>query len=139
METEKIIFKHKEYVGHSYCYLEVSQNELIEIGIVPVIFGFRIVASFKNENIYQLNWCAGENAFCVSWLFSALKKILQEREESRLSFYGIPKTSEIKPFFNDMNFLIYIMNHAGYFNTQWIPNLTELRQKYFDYAFSDGI
>lgn len=79
----------------------VSEDGKIEMGIHPVIFGYRVRAGYVGNMIYELDWCGGDDQEQLELLYSIMKNIL----ENKGSFVGVPVVSEIKPFFNDTKFV----------------------------------
>lgn len=82
----------------------VSEDGKIEMGIHPVMFGYRVRASFVGDGGCYLDWCGGDNQAQVELLYSIAKNIL----ENKGSFKGLPSCSRIKPFYNDSEFVDYI-------------------------------
>lgn len=79
----------------------VSEDGTIEIGIYPVMFGYRVRAGFIGGFSTELDWCGGDNQTQVELLYSIAKSIL----ESQGNFNGMPPFSKIKPFFKDEEFI----------------------------------
>lgn len=79
----------------------VSEDGKIEMGIYPVMFGFRVRAGYVGDYGVLMDWCGGANQGQVELLYSIAKNILEHRG----SFTGVPERSDIKPFFNDPAFL----------------------------------
>ena len=71
------------------------------MGIYPVMFGYRVRAGYVSGMGFELDWCGGADQGQVELLYSIAKNIL----ESKGSFEGIPERSNIKPFFNDQEFV----------------------------------
>jgi len=82
----------------------VSEDGKIEMGIYPVIFGYRVRAGYVGSMICQLDWCGGDDQGQLELLYSIAKNIL----ESKGSFIGVPDRSNIKPFYNDPEFVEFI-------------------------------
>lgn len=93
----------------------ISENGIVEIGVYKVIFGWRVRAGFCGDAFCQIDWCGGDNWENVERLFSICHSILTKRDEDKNCFNGIPETSRIKPFYNDLNFLIDVLEKAGDF------------------------
>lgn len=74
----------------------------IEIGVYPVIFGFRIRAGFApNEGFYELDYCCGNEQKSVELIYSVVKNILEQKDYSPGMFSTFPRQDR-KPFFNDV-------------------------------------
>jgi hypothetical protein len=81
-------------------------NGHIEIGLYPVIYGFRVRVSIEGDEFCQLDLCGGNNLEMIDLLYNGCRQILegQFRENGRADFKEFP-TQNRKPFFKDMNFL----------------------------------
>jgi len=82
----------------------VSEDGKIEMGIYPVIFGYRVRAGYTNSQSYELDWCGGDKHENLELLYSIMKNILEDKG----NFIGLPAVSSIKPFYNDALFVDYI-------------------------------
>jgi hypothetical protein len=82
----------------------VSEDGKIEMGIHPVIFGYRVRAGYAGDMSYMFDWCGGDNQTQVEMLYSIAKNILEHKN----SFAGVPVCSKIKPFYNDVDFVKHI-------------------------------
>ena len=83
----------------------VSQTNLIEIGVYPVLFGYRVRAGFVGAYATELDWCAGNCWLRVQSLYAIVLGILSSCEESAAAFEGIPLQSKLKPYFHDLEFV----------------------------------
>lgn len=79
----------------------VSDCGKVEIGIYPVMFGYRVRAGFVNDVAFFVDWCAGDDQTQIELLYAILKNIL----ESGYDLRKLPPVSKIKPFYNDAEFL----------------------------------
>lgn len=93
----------------------VSENELVEMGVYKVIYGWRVRAGFVGEPTVNLDWCAGGNWSDVERLYSLCSAVLSNREENRKCFDGLPSHSLVKPFYLDLDFVKKISDEAGDF------------------------
>lgn len=94
----------------------VSENELVEMGVYRVLYGFRVRAGFVGDAGPVLDWCGGGNWKDVERLYSICKAVLLQREESKSCFRDLPPWSMVKPFYKDPNFLETVMEKAGDFS-----------------------
>lgn len=78
----------------------VSENNEIEFGIYPVLFGYRVRAGYIGDNTFFIDWCAGDDQKVIELLYSILKNILESDTDVR----RLPTSSKIKPFYNDVEF-----------------------------------
>lgn len=96
-------------------FRQVSENNLIEMGVYRVMFGWRVRAGFCGHSFCELDWCAGGNWKDLERLYSLCQAILLKRDENNNCFEGLPMISKIKPFFNDLEFLEIVGKEAGEF------------------------
>lgn len=96
-----------------FCKME-SQNNLVEIGVHRVFFGYRVRAGFvRSMGGCALDWCGGGNWDDVQRLYSIAVAVLSQRQENRDCFKGIPSISQIKPFYLDTVFTEQVIKLAG--------------------------
>ena len=93
----------------------VSENEIVEMGVYRVMFGYRVRAGIVGSPFCHLDWCGGGNWKDVERLYSLCYAILSSREESKKCFDGLPPVSQIKPFYNDFDFVRTLSQQAGEF------------------------
>lgn len=81
-------------------------NGHIEIGLYPVIYGFRVRVSVIGDSFCQLDLCGGNNLAMIDLLYNGCRKIIdgQIRENGHANFKEFP-IQHRKPFFKDTNFL----------------------------------
>jgi hypothetical protein len=101
----------------------VSENQLVEIGVYRVAYGWRVRAGFVNAPCCELDWCGGANWKDVERLYSLCYAVLEKINESKSAFLGLPMISRLKPFYLDLEFVSFVGNLAGDFK------LLELEQK----------
>lgn len=83
----------------------VSETGLIEMGIHPVLFGYRVRAGFTDSPWgVELDWCGGADWQDVRRLYSIAAAILRSRPEDGKCFAGLPGHSQVKPFVRDQEF-----------------------------------
>jgi len=89
----------------------VSEGGLVHIGIYKVIFGRRIRCGFMNDKWgVSLDWCAGPDEEKANQLYQMALAILGKRPEDGRCFDGIPTMSQIKPVFNDSDFMARLIS-----------------------------
>ena len=79
----------------------VSEDGKIEMGIYPVMYGYRVRAGYVGKMVCELDWCGGDDQSQLELLYSICKNIL----ESKGNFDNIPIRSDIKPFYKDAKFV----------------------------------
>lgn len=107
----------KYSVRKGYHFHLISENKIVELGVRRVAFGYKISAGFcDNKYNTEIDWSVGENWSDVEKLYSLIKAILSQREESLDCFKDIPGRSDMQPFYKDLNFVKTIVELAGNFN-----------------------
>lgn len=94
-----------------YCRLQ-SEDGKIEMGVYPVMFGYRVRAGYVDSGYYNLDWCCGANQGLVEWVYAALKTILENRDTSN-PFEGLLIASNIKPLYLDIEFMKWLVKTVG--------------------------
>jgi hypothetical protein len=80
---------------------KTSSDGVYEIGIYPVIFGFRIRAGFVGRMWCELDYCAGADLTMINLLYNIVVTIMSKRiEQNENPFAGFPK-QDVKPMIND--------------------------------------
>ena len=83
----------------------ISQGGMVEMGMYPVLFGKRLRAGFVGEPVCEVDWCCGDSETHFWSAYIALGLLLHRRIEDHGCFEGIPRASEIKPYYRDESFL----------------------------------
>lgn len=95
----------------------ISEDGKIEMGIYPVIFGFRVragrIESSGHSSWYDLDWCGGDDIKQIQLLYTICRTILEKRDSSSSLFSGLPPASRVKPFWKDEEFTDIITKAAG--------------------------
>jgi hypothetical protein len=76
-------------------YRQVSDDNRIEMGVGPVMFGFRVRAGFTGDDGFYIDYCAGADVEFLKTLYALVLLGLQKHR-----FADFPK-QEMKPFYND--------------------------------------
>lgn len=82
----------------------VSENSLVEMGVYPVLYGWRVRAGFVGNHASEIDWCCGDRLNQIWSHYTAIYLFLRRRPEDRDCFEGLPRTSEIKPCWKDEEF-----------------------------------
>lgn len=93
----------------------VSENELVEIAVYRVLYGWRVRAGFVGSPFVELDWCGGGNWKDVERLYSLCLAVLSKREEGLDCFKELPMCSSVKPFYLDLDFVKLVSEKAGDF------------------------
>lgn len=126
--------------NRNFIHREVSESGTVEIGVYPVMFGFRVRAGFINNDYVHIDWCCGNNQFVIERMYSVLKSIFSKREEDAYCFKGLLSHSEIKPFFKDEKFVMWISKHIPEdFKEESLPDLHALKAKYMEELFPEFV
>jgi hypothetical protein len=103
----------KSSPGGMLYYRLISESGLVEMGVWPVMFGYRVRAGFAGSMFVALDWCAGGNWPDVERLYSLCRAILTRRPDDHSCFDGLPGSSQVKPFFRDRAFTDAVVREAG--------------------------
>lgn len=103
----------------SYSSAWVCSEREIEIGIMPVLFGFRIRVGTLDSQPF-LDWCVGRDSECMKMYLAILLYVLSFKEKGVylgewINEVGLPAISEIKPIFNDEEFQAKVIAIANRF------------------------
>lgn len=85
----------------------------VEVGVYPVIFGWRVRAGYGGSDYCELDWCCGGNIISAFTMRDVLLRYLRKLKSSRDCFAGLPETSRIKPLFRDLDFLNKVAEATG--------------------------
>lgn len=120
----------------------VSEDGTIEMGIYPVMFGFRVRAGRVDREkgfalTYDVDWCGGADEAQVQMLYAICRTILEKRNPQN-AFDGIPGASKIKPFFKDSDFVDTVTKISGPIGS--LPSITkqdlaEIKGKFLQETF----
>lgn len=122
--------------NENFIYREVSEDNNIEIGIYPVMFGFRVRGGLNGDFFCPIDYCAGDKQEFIELLFTMVKEILMRydsTENSENPFSVFPEQHR-KPFFLDLeNFpkLLNFFENIDSLEIQKLPNLNTLKATYF--------
>lgn len=83
-----------------FIYQLQSSCGQVDLGVAPVIFGYRVRAGFADDFHYNLDYCAGPEQRQVQLLFDLVKAILSQQPYSPRLFDIFPR-QDIKPIFRD--------------------------------------
>jgi hypothetical protein len=104
----------------------------IVIGIVPVIFSYRIRAGYDVvDGEYNLDYCAGADQTMVEYLFNIILNALRYKKGDPFKDWPF---QEIKPYFKDeKNFpkLLKMLQKDDMVKVD-IPDVKEIRKDYFE-------
>lgn len=87
-------------VSENYIFRQESTCGKVEIGVWPVMFGYRVRAGFTGSLCCELDYCCGDNDIHVGFIYNYVKNIMEQQEVSRDMFRIFPRQN-IKPFFKD--------------------------------------
>jgi len=105
-------------------YIDVDKN--VEVGIYPVIFGWRVKAGYIDTYSYELDYCCGANQKMVETILGIVKTIL-EKYNCDFSIFPV---QEIKPVFNDPLCFSQMLELAeGNAQLVEVPELQTLRKE----------
>ena len=92
-------------LGHGLTNRVVSDCGRVEIGVFRVMYGYRVRAGYVDSLGCELDWCAGADMKDLWYLFNVALSILSQRDSGPACFDGIPRFSQVKPYYNDAEFV----------------------------------
>lgn len=109
----------------------------IELGFFPTIYGVRVRAGYINSATCNIDWCCGDQAEVIRFLFNKCLAILSLSEEAN-AFKDVPSHSNIKPAIFDKDFLKIIESLPQKNLNLLVPTIYEIRaqwEKHYDIEF----
>ena len=108
----------------------IITNETAYVGVMPVIYGYRIVAGFNESRMFfELNYCAGASQIDVTELYNLVYRILSSQVMIEFSVFPDFK---VKPIFNDKECIYKLremaMEYSGNEPYMELPDVTLYRQ-----------
>lgn len=103
----------------------IDEESKIEVGIYPVLFGWRVQAGKLKDDAYYLDYCCGSTANMVQVVQSLVIAILEKNDANWLIF----PHQKVKPVFNDMDCFMKLFRLAGEHDKVEIPDLIDLRKE----------
>jgi hypothetical protein len=109
-----------------------SENSVVSMGVHRVIFGWRVVAWYPGDTTcLPVNWCCADQQAYVDTAYSALRNILEQREEGPQALAGLIPVSRVKPFPLDPEFVAWLGRQVTPdFQTTAGPDISELYKEY---------
>lgn len=114
----------------------------VEIGVYPVLFGFRIRCGYVGSLQCCLDWCCGMSMPSLVAFYIAAEALLTDRMKSHPErigslelFFGIPGTSDVKPVYLDQRFVDRIdalLSTCKSTASVTLPSFEEMRQRHAD-------
>lgn len=83
----------------------ISDCGRVEIGVYRVMYGYRVRAGYVDSLRAELDWCAGAYLTDLWCLFNMALAILSQRDSGPECFKGIPRHSQVKPYYKDAEFV----------------------------------
>lgn len=99
-------------------YRRVSDDGKLELGIWPVLFGFRVRAGYVGRLVCEVGWCCGKEHAVLERAYNLCLHLL----ELGIPFSEIIPHTAIKPVFSDPGFMLWVEKLAE--NTPWIVDIT---------------
>ncbi len=125
-----MIFTKTEDCPPDYYCAKQSDTGIFIMGILPVMFGYRVVIGFKNSGYYEVNLCCGNNQEGVEYIYSLLQSILLDFDEKTPDLYHVFMRFKMKPIFVDDEYMRYL-NSLNYqdFEIEELPSLIKLKMQ----------
>lgn len=106
----------------------ISEEAQIEMGVYPVIFGFRVRAGYIGMPCCEIDWCCGDDQLKLEGAYSICKKILEQDGD----FNNMLPRSKIKPYFNDLEFTSWLNSYIDSNHViDKLPSLEAIKYEYF--------
>jgi hypothetical protein len=126
-----VVLRKEKITGEHLIERCVSENNLIEFGVYPVIYGMRINISIVGSMCIERSYCAGANQRWVEMVYSLVKNILENNPEE-LSTIDLFPTQQTKPMLNDMECLVKLYSLVTEpFELITLPSVADMRAEYF--------
>ncbi len=104
-----------------------NKERKIEIGIYPVLYGWRVQAGIIDSGCYEIDYCCGNKKEFVEWLLAIVKFILEKYDYD----WKIFPIQYVKPIFNDFDCFSKLLKlidcHLNELEKIKIPDLNLLR------------
>lgn len=65
----------------NFLFRHVTKNERLEIGIFPVIFGYRVRAGYNRHSVVEIDWCCGRDDNAIKQAYSIAMNVLGNRQD----------------------------------------------------------
>jgi hypothetical protein len=108
-------------------YRKVSENGEIEIGVWPVIFGYRIRAGYVGMSWCEIDYCAGDKLKDIEFTYAAALALLCDNKK----FSEFPIQNR-KPIYNDPEFEAKLIAATSHLTLEKI-DLSQLYEKRTEY------
>lgn len=118
-----------QYLKNRY----VNEERQIEVGIWPVLYGWRVHAGKINDGAYQLDYCCGAKVEAVQIIQSLVISILEKNNGNWLVF----PHQNIKPVFNDIPCFLKMIELAQEHEKVEVPDLAVLRNEIMADIFNE--
>ena len=116
MIFERVPDSEEDKVYHRY----VNEEYKIEIGLCPVLYGFRVQVAPVGCSTYCFNYCGGGDQYQVSKLFGMVLHILRGQD---VPDYSVFPREKIRPYFNSPEVLAEFERIAKGYTPEPLPPL----------------
>jgi len=110
----------------------------IEIGVYPVLYGYRVRAGQIGDLACVADWCCAGSHGTLQWAYGFLKHVLQKNAELGDPWRDIPRTSQTKPIIIDPEFLrqlAELRSRYGRATSVELPELKEIQNRWIAQHF----
>lgn len=116
-------------------FRHICDEKSIEIGIYPVMFGFRIRARILDDMWYPIDYCGGAKHEEVEEIYNLVLNILKKQDTINWSVFP---SWEIRPIHKDLQCISALRNLAGdIIDPVTIPDLHKIRADSFESIFNN--
>jgi len=84
--------------------LRCLSDDAVEMGLYPVLFGWRVRAGKVGDMGVWCDWCCGDDPYIVFGGYSLMRRLLTAGVELE----ALPRASDPKPFPNDASFMAVV-------------------------------
>lgn len=118
-------FKKTEDTPHYYHRMVMGR---IEMGVYPVMFGWRVRAGYIGSVFIELDWCCGDRPGFVWGTYCMLKELL----ERGIKMEDLPGRSHVKPWSHDPEFMSRVYKHNAKLeiNAPGEPDFNKIRETF---------
>ena len=117
------------------CMYFIHSDGTIEIGIYPVLFGFRIRVGYVGSSFLSVDYCAGDRQYHIEEIYSMVLHILKTQDTQDLDVFP---SFKVKPIFNDRECIEKLRQMSEGFEWITIPNVSIYKELMLSKLHSNG-
>lgn len=113
------------------CMFFMHSDGIIEIGVYPVIFGYRVRAGFVGDWSFNLDYCCGDSQEDIEEVYSMVLHVLKNQET--VDFEAFP-SYKIRPILKDIDCINTLREMSIGMEKIEIPNVSIYKHIVFSLA-----